>query len=404
MKNKTNKLIPKLRFKEYSNSVWIEKKLGKIAELIFEKAGDRKYILMSVTSGVGLVSQVEKFGREIAGNSSRNYIVIKNGDFAYNKSSTKKYPEGYIAMLKNYEEAAIPNSIFICFRITDKNISTAFLNYLFHDNFHGKWIKKFLEIGARAHGSLSIDENIFFKMPIVFPIFNEQQKIADCLTSLDEVITLESRKLDALKEHKKGLMQNLFPTAGEKIPKLRFPEFRKNGEWESVRMIDIVQSFKTGKLDANAMVDNGKYRFYTCAKNHYMIDEYAFDTEALLIAGNGAHLGYIHHYKGKFNAYQRTYILSDFVANVIYLKYYLERFLPVRIVLEKKDGNTPYIVLSTITEMPVIIPKDNKQKKIANCLTSIDNIIESQSKKIEALKLHKKGLMQQLFPKFDGNN
>ena len=64
----------------------------------------------------------------------------------------------------------------------------------------------------------------------------------------------------------------------------------------------------TGKLDANAMVENGKYRFYTCAKDYYKINEYAFDTDALLISGNGANVGYIHHYEGKFNAYQRTYV------------------------------------------------------------------------------------------------
>jgi type I restriction enzyme S subunit len=147
------------------------------------------------------------------------------------------------------------------------------------------------------------------------------------------------------------------------------------------------------------MSEKGKYRFYTCAKNYYQINEYAFDTEALLIAGNGAHLGYIHHYKGKFNAYQRTYVLSDFSENVIYLKYFLERFLPSRITSEKKEGNTPYIVLGTVTDMVVYLPENpNEQQKIASCLSSLDDMIAAHSQKLTTLKDHKKGLMQNLFP------
>ncbi len=244
------------------------------------------------------------------------------------------------------------------------------------------------------------------EVPIPVPsLREEQQKIADCLSSLDELITAEAQKLDTLRAYKKGLMQQLFPSEGGTLPKLRFPEFRDAGAWESKFISDVVKSVQTGKLDANAMVEDGQYRFYTCAKNYYRINDYAFDGEALLIAGNGAYLGYIHHYIGKFNAYQRTYVLQDFNINVAFLKYYLERNLPYRISLEKKDGNTPYIVLSTITEMPLSIPRDDgEQQKIADCLSSLDELIAAQTQKLELLKEHKKGLMQQLFPALDEVN
>ena len=227
----------------------------------------------------------------------------------------------------------------------------------------------------------------------------EQQTISDCLSSLDEVIAVHKRKLDALKAHKKGLMQQLFPREGETLPRLRFPEFRGMPEWEEKVLMNVVKSVKTGKLDANAMVEDGEFRFYTCAKNYHRIDKYAFDGEALLIAGNGAYLGYIHHYIGKFNAYQRTYVLQDFDINVTFLKYFLDRNLPARINLEKKDGNTPYIVLGTITEMPLLIPKDkDEQQKIADCLSFVDELIDAQTQNLAATMTHKKGLMQQLFP------
>ena len=181
-------------------------------------------------------------------------------------------------------------------------------------------------------------------------------------------------------------------------PKLRFREFIKDGEWEEAFLGNHCE-ITTGKLDANAMVERGQYRFYTCAKDYYLIDKYAFDTDALLVSGNGANVGYIHHYKGKFNAYQRTYVLDRFEQDIFFIKYYLEKNLHKRISTEKKDGNTPYIVMSTLTDMVVMLPKDKKeQQKIADCLSSLDELIEAQTKKLESLRLHKKGLMQQLFP------
>jgi len=181
-------------------------------------------------------------------------------------------------------------------------------------------------------------------------------------------------------------------------PKLRFREFEKNGDWEETFLGNHCE-ITTGKLDANAMVERGQYRFYTCAKDYYLIDKYAFDTDALLVSGNGANVGYIHHYKGKFNAYQRTYVLDRFEQDIFFIKYYLEKNLHKRISTEKKDGNTPYIVMSTLTDMVVMLPKDKKeQQKIADCLSSLDELIEAEDQKLEALQHHKKGLMQELFP------
>lgn len=182
------------------------------------------------------------------------------------------------------------------------------------------------------------------------------------------------------------------------IPELRFPDFVNDGEWEDGELGDHCE-ITTGKLDANAMVANGQYRFYTCAKDYYYIDNYAFDTDALLISGNGAHVGYIHHYNGKFNAYQRTYVLDNFDKDIHYVQYFLERNLKARIASEKKDGNTPYIVRSTLTEMQHLYPKnEDEQQKIASCLSSLDELIAAHKDKLEALKDHKKGLLQNLFP------
>jgi len=145
------------------------------------------------------------------------------------------------------------------------------------------------------------------------------------------------------------------------------------------------------------MCENGKYRFYTCAKNYYHIDTYSFDTEALLISGNGAYVGYIHYYKGKFNAYQRTYVLDNFNENIFYIKTYLENFLAKRINAEKKEGNTPYIVLSTLTDMNIKIPSKNKQEQIININNELSNKIHYEELLLSKLQQLKKGLMQNMF-------
>ena len=234
-------LVPKLRFPEFAKTgEWEVVKFGNLAIPVEERAGTKKHILMSVTSGVGLVTQIEKFGREIAGSAYKNYYVIKKNDFAYNKSATKLFPEGYISMLTEYEEVALPNSIFTCFRITDEKCYPKYFNHLFHSNYHGSWLKQYIEVGARAHGSLSVNIQHLWDMPVAKPKYAEQEKISDCLSSLDDIISLEDKKHTSLKEHKKGLMQKLFPAEGKTVPELRFKEFQNSPNWETKPLNELL--------------------------------------------------------------------------------------------------------------------------------------------------------------------
>ena len=167
--------------------------------------------------------------------------------------------------------------------------------------------------------------------------------------------------------------------------------------WKTDKLMNLVSSITTGKLDANAMVPNGQYRFYTCAKEYYFIDKYAFDDEALLISGNGEYVGYIHYYKGKFNAYQRVYVLTGFKIDVKYLQNYLNRYLPIRINKEVSQNNIPYIRLSTLSKMDIKYPESpNEQTAIANILSKVDEAIAAVQGSIAAAERLKKSLMQNL--------
>ena len=167
--------------------------------------------------------------------------------------------------------------------------------------------------------------------------------------------------------------------------------------WKKNKLKNLVSSITTGKLDANAMIPNGQYRFYTCAKDYCYIDKYAFDDEALLISGNGEYVGYIHYYKGKFNAYQRVYVITGFGIDVRFLQSYLNRYLPIRINKEVSQNNIPYIRLSTLSQMCINYPESRiEQTAIANILSKVDEAIASVQNSISAAERLKKSLMQNL--------
>ena len=214
------------------------------------------------------------------------------------------------------------------------------------------------------------------------PCMEEQEKIARLLSLLDERIATQNKIIEKLQSLIKGIAQHCIKesTSGNTYVKLG----------------DICQ-ITTGKLDANAQVDNGIYPFFTCAEQPFKIDSFAFDTEALLISGNGANLGYINYYKGKFNAYQRTYVLDLFSENIQYIKWALKVLLPKRIAIEKSSSNTPYIVLSTLTDLRLPIPCKSKQSFIANLMQSLERKLSNQIAQYDSYNYLKQYLLRQMF-------
>lgn len=167
-------------------------------------------------------------------------------------------------------------------------------------------------------------------------------------------------------------------------------------DWIEANLKDLVE-IKTGKKDANEGDENGSYRFYTCAKDYSFIKDYAFDEEAILISGNGAYVGYVHYYNGKFDAYQRTYILSDFKVNVFFLFHYLGENLRLRIHREKQDNATPYIKKGTLAKFKIQYPENPfEQTAIATILSKVDEAIAATQNSIKAAEKLKKALMQNL--------
>ena len=422
---KKGPLVPRLRFPEF-NGEWRSQPLGELAFIIKEKAGDRKCILMSIMSGVGLIPQIDKFGKEIAGQQYKNYIILHKNDFAYNKSSTKEYPEGFIAMYIGTEIAAVPNSIFTCFKIKVADIAHLYLNYLFLYNFHGKYLRRYITIGARSHGALAIDDADLLSLPIPYPTgntsFKEQQRIADCLSSLDERIAAETNKLDALKAHKKGLLKQLFPAEGETLPALRFPKFRNAGEWKKADFGNIAK-FLSGGTPSKDVCDywGGDIPWISASSMHNIKIEKSDCNITKLAVSNGARIapkgtllllvrGSMLHKRillgiseidVSFNQDVKALVLNDDITE-LYLMYFLMASESKLLATVVQTGiGAGKLDTDDLNNFPIMMPSPTEQQRISNCLSSLDELITAQTQKIDLLKEHKKGLMQQLFPRID---
>ncbi len=247
--------------------------------------------------------------------------------------------------------------------------------------------ERVLKTFANGSATKTITKNVIKNLLIPLPPLNEQIAIANILSNLDRYLYT----LDALILKKESVKKALsFELLSQRK---RLKGF--NQAWQRVRLGDICE-ITTGSLDANEMVHYGKYRFYTCAKEYYFIDKYAFDTEAILISGNGAYVGYVHYYKGKFNAYQRTYVLDNFSEHIIFVKYFLTIFLQSHIQTNKNEGNTPYIVMATLKDFEILLPSLDEQIAIANVLSDVDSEIISLKNKKRQFDNIKKALNHDL--------
>lgn len=409
--NKKQQLVPRVRFPEFRDAgEWITVKLGKFSRLLTERVGSATCTPYTITSGVGLISQEEKLGRTIAGNSLKNYLVLQENDFAYNKSATKAYPQGFIALYAGGERAAVPNSIFTCFRVNQNQVIPTFLDALFASNLHGKWLRTRIAVGARAHGSLQVSDDDLMATPVPLPngtnALEEQQKIADCLSSLDDLIAAETQKLDTLKTHKKGLMQQLFPREGETVPRLRFPEFREAGEWATKTLAELAENLDNRRVPVTEKDrTKGNIPYYGASGIVDYIRDFIFDEDLLCISEDGANLRARtapiafsisgktwvnnHAHVLRFDSKCVQKIVEDYL-NSISLEDYLTGMAQ------------PKLNRAMLDTIPVPVPQDDdEQQAVSDCLSSLDNLITAQSQKIDAIKIHKKGLIQQLFPVLD---
>jgi type I restriction enzyme S subunit len=398
MKQVKKGLVPRLRFPEFADDGdWEEKKLTdvakKTASSITLNGLENKTGIYPVYGASGLIAKVLEYASE-----KEHIGIVKDGSGV-----------GRV-MLCPPKSSVIGTLDSI--KANDSN-STKFIYY---------WL---IQAPLNLYVIGGAIPHIYFKdySKIMFgrPSLPEQQKIADCLSSLDELIDAEDKKLEALRLHKKGLMQELFPGEGQTLPKLRFPEFQSAPEWEEKTLGKISNTLQGyGFPEKHQGVTEGIYPFYKVsdisnslhrgenfikqAVNY--IDETTLKTLKAKLLPVGTTIFAKIGEAIRLNRRVITTVPCLIDNNVAGLKriegqatdlflYYI--LLRINLA-EHCGGAVPSVNKSTIEAIPVICPEPEEQKKIAEFLSSVDNLITSQNQKLESLRLHKKGLMQQLFP------
>ncbi|MCB6804814.1 restriction endonuclease subunit S [Veillonella parvula] len=240
-----------------------------------------------------------------------------------------------------------------------------------------------------------INKNEISKVIVNKPSIPEQEKIGELIYALDRTITLYQRKLDHLNMKKKALLQKLFPKNGERYPELRFPEFTE--DWEQCKLGDVA-NIKTGSRNQQDSVTNGQFPFFIRSEKIEKLDTYDFNTEAILVPGDGRIGEIFHYYNGKFALHQRVYKVDNFKGvDAFYLLYLFHCRFKEHALRLNAQGTVPSLRLPMFTEWNICIPSLQEQICIGRVLNKFELMITLHQRKLEHLQLQKKALLQQLF-------
>jgi type I restriction enzyme S subunit len=356
--------------------------------------------VLSLSTEHGIVLQSEFFGKKVAGDNSERYLKIARNDFVYNDRTTKASTFGTIKRLSKHS-GGIVSPIYKCFRFhTDEY--PVFWEQYFETGNHDSALCGLVNEGARA-GRFNISIRQFLSTAVPRPAEAEQQKIAKCLSSVDDLIAAQARKVDALKTHKKGLMQQLFPREGETQPRLRFPEFQNAGEWEKKALIDACR-MQAGKFVAAAEIkEENAGDLFPCYGGNGLRGftiTHTHDGVYALIGRQGALCGNVRLATGRFHATEHAVVTTpNEGVEVVWLYYLLDLLNLNRFATGQAQ---PGLSVDVLEKVMVTIPSEEaEQQRIAKCLSSLDSLITAETQKLETLKTHKKGLMQQLFPSLE---
>lgn len=403
--SKKKEIVPKFRFPEFQRDGIDFVHGNKLFKSITNKNHNSDLPILAITQDQGAVprDQIE-YNVTVTDKSLSNYKVVEVGDFII---SLRSFQGG----IEYSRFKGICSPAYIILRKREENISELYYKYFFKTWRYIQSLNRNLE-GIRDGKMISYSQFSSVKVP--YPrSFKEQQKIADCLSSIDELIDAESRKLKALEKYKKGLMQKLFPAEGKTLPEWRFPEFQGCGEWKSKSIGKACKMFSGGTPDTSKKeFYGGTIPFIRSAEinkssTELFITEEGFKNSSakmvkkgdILIALYGANSGEVALSKIDGAINQAILCLRHETNNVFVYHYFTH--MKNWIISKYIQGGQGNLSGQIIKSVNLYFPKAEEQQKIADFLSEIDTMITGQSNKVEQLKAYKKGLMQGLFPSFE---
>jgi len=378
-------LLPKLRFPEFrGKSAWEERHGDVLFDQINERNADRSLPVLAITQEHGAIPRdMIDYHVSVTEKSIESYKVVRVGDFII---SLRSFQGG----IEYSQYNGICSPAYVVLRRRNEGSNEYFKHYLKFDPFI-RILTRNLE-GLRDGKMISYKQ--FSDLLIPTPTPDEQRKIASCLSTLDELIGVQGRKVAALRTHKKGLMQQLFPREGETQPRLRFPEFQDAGDWEEMNLADLAESISSGKDNA---APDGLFDLYGSTGIIGKANSRSYSGTYLLVARVGANAGFLTKATGDFGVTDNTLVIVlKAKLNIDFVFYYLHQINLNKMIF---GSGQPLITGGQLKALKIKVPTDQtEQQRIATCLSSLDELITAETQKLEALKTHKRGLMQQLFP------
>ena len=371
---------------------WKAEKLSDFAARVTRKNSKNETNLpLTISSKDGLVNQVSYFNKTVASKDMSGYYLLKNGEFAYNKSYSVGYDFGSIKRLDRYPMGAL-STLYICFALKrhDSDFIKAYFDSL-------KWYREIYMIsaeGARNHGLLNVPTEEFFATKHYLPEnADEQRKIADFLIALDRRIEAQQSLVETLKKYKRGVTKAIFnkelsfSTEGGQYP-----------QWEQ-KYIGEICKIQTGKSNTQDETDKGLYPFYVRSPVVRKSFRYLFDCEAVLTVGDGVGTGKVFHYvTGKFDLHQRVYAMTDFrKVSGKYFYYYFSHFFYDRVMRMTAKTSVDSVRYEMIDKMPILIPCKDEQNRIVLFLDRLESQLKDAENELVLHETLKSGLLQQLF-------
>ena len=390
--------------------------MGEVVERITRKNENLESTLpLTISAQYGLIDQNEFFDKRIASKDVSGYFLVRNGEFAYNKSTSSDAPWGAIKRLDRYESGVL-STLYIVFKILDerKTSSDYIVTYYNTDLWH-KGIQAIAAEGARNHGLLNVAPADFFETNLTMPKdYAEQQQIGSFFQMLDHLITLHQRKYDKLQVLKKAMLEKMFPKNGSSVPEIRFKGF--TDAWEQRKLGEVVKEVTRNDPTSEAPImmitaNNGfieqseRYAFDNAgeslkkyillqkgelAYNHGASKLRPFGSCFALTTAESARIPFVYHC---FSAENKNAEFLSIELNGSEVESQLRKIVSSG---ARMDGllNISFDEYSTVT---VLLPDIKEQEHIADFFRNLDHLITLHQRELEKLQNIKKSMLEKMF-------
>ena len=377
---------PKLRFPGFDEP-WKAEKLSDFAERVMRKNTNNETSLpLTISSKDGLVDQISYFNKTVASKDMSGYYLLKNGEYAYNKSYSVGYDFGSVKRLDRYDMGAL-STLYICFALKkhDSDFIKAYFDSL-------KWYREIYMIsaeGARNHGLLNVPTDEFFDTKHYIPQdLAEQRKIADFMIALERRIEAQQSLVDSLKKYKRGAVTHIL--SGKSTA------FAVTSSWTEHTLSELCSEFRSGRnISATLIHQNGNYPVYGGNGIRGYCNQYSHDGEYVVVGRQGALCGNVRLIQGKNYLSEHAIAVQANEANETKFLLYLLDYM--KLGQYSDQGAQPGLAVNKLLRLKCMVPDKQTQIKIASFLMSFDFQISTQERMLMLQNNQRRALLQQLF-------